>query len=626
MIRKYNFIFLLFIVTLFFFTGCIFNFGGSETPNKEENNQNKKSGIVWVEEYPSLDSMKNLIFFADFDTFKPQGITGSGAAYGPDSSFKKWNNTSRAAGVLNDKHGNVCKLNAKNRESYVKFSVNKLEYASVLNFQMKSDMYYDDALRISVDNKTYKVPHKGYGDSWKKVSLGLKPGNHEIKFFIPRQEGYSSDLENAIFIDNITVVRDKIEFIEIYPKGLQEVAVGQSIKFTAVPLRGDRSVMDSYDYINYSVSGCGNIDHETGLFTPTTKGDCTVSVYIDGKSVQKTDVKVHGRNYLADPVTIGNYTFTGNVSSPSGSNLDVPGTVTFSYPESPMGENFNADGFFVLKGKTVCPLWIKVWKDGTNLETSYFIRNAGDFYKRIWLRFGPGDYIVEIYDTSSSLNIFNTGDPQYEGDIYQYGGHRIKTLRVKNTNSIDEYAATYLMPSEVVQSDNFRVSNIANAILAGLPANASNGDKLRAIHDWVLYNHHYDMVSVNHQEQRKRQDAEHVIKYGMGVCEGYANLYAALVRKAGIPASVIGCNELGHAWNQVKYNNNWYLVDVTWDDPVTDNSDSYNDKAPGRENYTYFMTSLTDNKHTYEGVAQTGRSIVEGEKIPEMKGMPDGWY
>lgn len=39
---------------------------------------------------------------------------------------------------------------------------------------------------------------------------------------------------------------------------------------------------------------------------------------------------------------------------------------------------------------------------------------------------------------------------------------------------------------------------------------------------------HYDNISLNHTSQRKLQDAVSVVNNKMGVCEGYANLYAAL--------------------------------------------------------------------------------------------------
>ena len=72
------------------------------------------------------------------------------------------------------------------------------------------------------------------------------------------------------------------------------------------------------------------------------------------------------------------------------------------------------------------------------------------------------------------------------------------------------------------------------------------------------------------------------------------------------------------------------ISDATWDDPVVNSTDINEMKAEGRENYTFFMTGLTDgyygeaNHHTDEGVPDTGRSVIS--EIPVVKGMPSGWY
>lgn len=57
---------------------------------------------------------------------------------------------------------------------------------------------------------------------------------------------------------------------------------------------------------------------------------------------------------------------------------------------------------------------------------------------------------------------------------------------------------------------------------------------------------------------------------GETVCAGYAKLYAALCNYFGIDCISVQSND--HGWNQVRYGDHWYIVDVTWDD---DSSDPY---------------------------------------------------
>lgn len=51
------------------------------------------------------------------------------------------------------------------------------------------------------------------------------------------------------------------------------------------------------------------------------------------------------------------------------------------------------------------------------------------------------------------------------------------------------------------------------------------------------------------------------------VCEGYAKAFQLLMNASGIECIlVVGDAGGGHAWNQIKLDNEWYNVDVTWDD------------------------------------------------------------
>lgn len=55
---------------------------------------------------------------------------------------------------------------------------------------------------------------------------------------------------------------------------------------------------------------------------------------------------------------------------------------------------------------------------------------------------------------------------------------------------------------------------------------------------------------------------------GYAVCEGYARAYQLLMNRMGIECFMVdgeSQNE-GHAWNYVKLNGSWVIMDVTWDD------------------------------------------------------------
>jgi transglutaminase/protease-like cytokinesis protein 3 len=139
--------------------------------------------------------------------------------------------------------------------------------------------------------------------------------------------------------------------------------------------------------------------------------------------------------------------------------------------------------------------------------------------------------------------------------------------------------------------------------MAELPENATIGNKLQALYDWVIDICHYDYVSYSDgksSDKRKKQDAYHVVKYGMGVCEGYANLYTALARLAGVKSAWQCSDNLNHAWVECYYNGQWKMVDATWDDPSEEN---VTESIPNSGNYDYFLIDPNDVSHMKDGVS-----------------------
>lgn len=102
---------------------------------------------------------------------------------------------------------------------------------------------------------------------------------------------------------------------------------------------------------------------------------------------------------------------------------------------------------------------------------------------------------------------------------------------------------------------------------------SGQAEAARLIHDWIALNVAYDVASLE-PGQRKPQDADTVFRSHVGVCAGYANLFVALASAAGLDAAYVTGNvrdhdgELtsgSHAWNAVKLDGRWALLDVTWD-------------------------------------------------------------
>lgn len=68
-----------------------------------------------------------------------------------------------------------------------------------------------------------------------------------------------------------------------------------------------------------------------------------------------------------------------------------------------------------------------------------------------------------------------------------------------------------------------------------------------------------------------------------GVCDAYALAFGAVLNELGIPNTYVRSEKMNHAWNMVQIDDDWYHIDVTWNDPVED--------MPLRARHDYFLLS-----------------------------------
>ena len=104
-------------------------------------------------------------------------------------------------------------------------------------------------------------------------------------------------------------------------------------------------------------------------------------------------------------------------------------------------------------------------------------------------------------------------------------------------------------------------------------SNMSEYEIVKTIHDYIVNNTRYD---TRHFSIGKVPDESYnvygVLIEGIAVCEGYAKTMKYLLDKAGIENYIVlgTANGENHAWNIVNIEEDYYHVDVTWDDPVSE--------------------------------------------------------
>jgi hypothetical protein len=137
-----------------------------------------------------------------------------------------------------------------------------------------------------------------------------------------------------------------------------------------------------------------------------------------------------------------------------------------------------------------------------------------------------------------------------------------------NYEGIDKYALNAPLSAEA------SIESLAAYLVA--PAR-NEREKARSIFRWITDNIDYN-VEGYFTGSFGNLESEDVLKSRKSVCEGYSDIFMSLAQAAGLEAVRIagygkgysyqpGKNISGpsnHAWNAVKINGSWYLMDSTW--------------------------------------------------------------
>lgn len=157
------------------------------------------------------------------------------------------------------------------------------------------------------------------------------------------------------------------------------------------------------------------------------------------------------------------------------------------------------------------------------------------------------NYTEECSSTDYSFTMTATGTYNFRFYIMD----RASTVNYLRTNiyinvSDPNYPSIY----SIVQS---AVANCNNE------TDSSDYQKALWLHDWLLTQLDYD-------NSLKWSSAESALTRGLGTCQAYESAYSKLLTAAGIENAETRSTYDGHTWNAVKLDDEWYQVDVTWDD------------------------------------------------------------
>ena len=157
----------------------------------------------------------------------------------------------------------------------------------------------------------------------------------------------------------------------------------------------------------------------------------------------------------------------------------------------------------------------------------------------------------------------------------------------------------YLYDQKEIKDINTKVNGIINSIIKD---NMDDTQKIKTIHDYIIDNAKYDVErNLTGNSNYKSYNAYGPLFQGFATCNGYTDLMAIFLTKMGFDnykiattPEEISYSATGHIWNAVNVDGKWLHLDLTWDDPVSNDGKDY-------LFHTYFLKTTEEIKDADQG-------------------------
>lgn len=212
--------------------------------------------------------------------------------------------------------------------------------------------------------------------------------------------------------------------------------------------------------------------------------------------------------------------------------------------------------------------------------------------------------IIDIYDIDDLQFVINTIPNK---DNYKFKLN-MTAIRYKWEKYPKLNVVSYEELVEVYKVYNYFKNNFNNS-------NWNDLDKILIAGMFLSINTEYDFENSENEYKILAQKSIYgCLINGVTRCVGYASGYMFLLKSMGVECRFIGSN--GHAWNQVKINNNWYNIDITNLKSFFLFGDLQHEKYALTSNKTFFYhwKECGDEEVTYN-VADKRRLIMSSEDL-----------
>jgi len=231
-------------------------------------------------------------------------------------------------------------------------------------------------------------------------------------------------------------------------------------------------------------------------------------------------------------------------------------------------------------------------KDLSNIEISrtepdvpYRINATNPLTKYLAANMIAGNQYIDVsnqLDESNGISIYDAADEARVQNPYILGLKGLNYIEDLKILEVEYKVTSSEERTKLHKAVSEEVDRVIASIISG---SMTDEAKVKAINDYIINTAEYDYDALNSKDTflvdkelfKNAWNVAGIFLDKKAVCAGYAYAFKALADEAGLEAVYVGglVGGEGHAWNKVKINGKWKLIDVTWNDSKSKPNEYY---------------------------------------------------
>ncbi len=245
-------------------------------------------------------------------------------------------------------------------------------------------------------------------------------------------------------------------------------------------------------------------------------------------------------------------------------------------------DTMSAETNFIIKGNDLCKNFLETDAAG-HYKVTKNSQGEDTFNTTQLVQILPEEQLMDMKASNDNAYVRMAMEQYAVASGVSYHYETDGTITVDSITF--RYGFTWHDGSAALAAKNTVISHVKSYLnSSAYPSTSSEFIKLKAINNYICETFQYDYRLFVEAEKSQTiytaygmiTDSGAIGGYKRGVCQAYAMYGYIMLKQAGFEAITVDgeAGGGGHAWNMTRTQSQWYHIDFTWDDPISDGNPS----------------------------------------------------